>query len=281
MTFIVTLIALLIERFFDWSHIRHWSWYTGYQRLIAKRLPGKSAYLVLGATVVPLILGVLIISVALDGFLYGFASLLFQLFVLLYCLGPQNLWADAFACMNALVQGDAQTAGDKLKALFGITNMSNAQTAHKALIEQLFIQSNQRVFAVVFWYVVLGPLGAVLYRTVNLSSNAVANQEASPEVAQTAYSFEMLLDWIPIRIFTFIFALGGHFAQVLACWCKRVTLGVASNKDLLTGCGIAALGIDEQGNLPEDGSAEKETISLLDRVFVIVLVLVAVVVLVS
>lgn len=280
MTFIVTLIALLIERFFDWGHIRHWSWYTNYQRLIAKRLPGKAAYLVLAATIAPLLIAVLIVSAAFDGFLYGLASLLFQLFIVLYCLGPQNLWADAFAAINALVQGDAQTAADKLRVLFGVTTLSSAQTAHKGLLEQIFIQANSRVFAVVFWYVVLGPVGAVLYRTISLSSNEIPNQELSPEVAQTAHSAELVLDWLPVRAFTFIFALAGHFSQVVACWRKKVMLSAASNQEMLTSCGLAALGDEDNANIAEDGATEKEAISLLDRVFVIVLVMIAVLALV-
>lgn len=276
MTFIVTLTALLIERFFDWSHIRHWSWYTAYQRVIAQRLPGKAAYLVLAATIIPLLLAVVIVSAALDGFLYGLASLLFQLFVVLYCLGPQNLWADAFASINALVQSDAQTAADKLKALFGVTNMSSAHAAHRELLNQIFVQSNSRVFAVVFWYVILGPVGAVLYRTISMSSNAAPNQEASPQVAQIAHSLELVLDWLPIRVYTFIFALGGHFSQVLTSWRRQVMRGVTSNQEMLTDCGVAALANPDA----EDGSSEKEAIALLDRVFVIVLVIVAVVVLV-
>ena len=276
MTFIVTLIGLLIERFFDWSHLRHWRWYTALQHTVFQRLPGKSANVVLAATIAPLLIAVGVIGFFLNGTLYGFALLLFQLFIFLYCLGPQNLWADAFAAINALSQDDAQHAADKLKTLFGITDMKSAQGLHKQLLNQIFIQANKRVFAVVFWFVVLGPIGAVLYRTVSLSALA-GQQDGSPEIAQSALSIESLLDWVPIRIFAFIFALGGHCSAVLACWRKQVLQGLNSNDDILAGCGMAALADEEKRTIAEDGSIEREAVSLLDRTFVIALVVVAVV----
>jgi membrane protein required for beta-lactamase induction len=276
MTFIVTLIALLIERFFDWSHLRHWRWYTAFQQTIFQRLPGKSAVVVLAATIAPLLIAVGVICFLLNGTLYGFALLVFELFIFLYCLGPQNLWADAFAAINALSQDDAAGAADKLKMLFGITDMKSAQGLHKQLLNQIFIQANKRVFAVVFWFVVLGPIGAVLYRTISLSASSVQH-DGSPEIAQSALSVESLLDWIPIRIFAFIFALGGHCSAVLTCWRKQALQGLSSNDDILSGCGVAALADEEKRTIAEDGSIEREAVSLLDRTFVIVLVLVAVV----
>jgi len=275
MTFIVTLIALLIERFFDWGHLRQWRWYAAYQHAMTRRFAGKSPYLALVLTIIPLLILVLLISFFIKGLLYGFVTLLFELLVLIYCLGPQNLWADAFSCVNALVQGDKQLAADKLKSSFGITNGSYSQSLHKHLLNDIFIEANRRVFAVIFWYAILGPVGAVLYRTIVLSANDTM-QETTAETSQSARLIETVLDWLPVRLFTFLFALGGHFVQVLSCWRKKVLLGLSSNEILLTECGTAALGQDEQGDILEDGSVEKSAVSLLDRVFVIVLVIVAI-----
>lgn len=283
MTFIVTLVALLIERFFDWSHLRHWQWYTGYQRAIIHRLSAKSPYLVLAAIVVPLLLLVLLIQTLLSNVLYGFINLWFQLFLLLYCFGPQNLWADTFACINALLQGDTSFASEKLKTAFNVNNGSNPQSLHRHLLNSIFVESNRRVFAVVFWYVVLGPVGAVLYRTVTLlaPTTSFGKQEVSTELWQSAHKVETVLDWIPVRIFTFLFALGGQFVQVLTCWRKYVLQGLESNETMLVECGIAALHYEDQTKIPEDGSAEKSAISLLDRALLIALAIIAVVILVS
>ena len=272
MTFIVTLIALLVERFFDWSHIRRWGWYSSYQQAILKRFSGLNSYAALAAVIVPLLIGTLIVEYLLNNLLYGFASLVFQLALLIYCLGPQNLWADAFSSITGINQGDP-TAAEKLHASFGITNLSDAKSLHRALLDQIFVSANRRVFAVVFWYVILGPVGAILYRTVAQS----AGPAALPELAQSAHTAEEALDWLPARLFTFLFALSGNFVQVITCWPKKILLGLTGNEMLLTECGVAALGQDDPTMVATDGATERNALSLLDRTFVIVLVIVAVV----
>ncbi len=280
MTFIVILIALLIERFFDWSHLRRWHWLAAFQRTVLQRMKTVSPYVTLALTIVPLLIVVFLIDAIVQNWLYGFVKLLFNLVILLYCFGPQNFWANAFAALNALTQGDAQLAADKLKLTFGIVNVGSTQSMHRQLLENLFIQAHRRVFAVVFWYFILGVVGAVVYRAIALSSTEASEQDVIPALSQPARWVETVLDWIPVRVFTFIFALGGHFVQVFTCWRKEALLGLQQNETMLVDCGIAALDNEMQGTLPEDGSAEKSAMGLLDRSFVIVLVIVAIFVLI-
>ena len=278
MTFIVALMALLVERFFDWGHLRRWDWYVGYRLWVEQKLKNQPPAWVLTIAVLPFLIAVLLIQYVFIGKLYGFLSLLFHFLVLLYCMGPQNLWADTFACINALAQGDAGQVAEKLKTMFGITEMIQSQTFHQQFLRKIFIAANVRVFAVVFWYAILGPAGALFYRLMVLASplQAKEEEEVMPLVVKDAYHVETVLDWLPVRVFTFIFALGGHFVKTLAAWRKDVLQGLGSNEAMLADCGLAALGIDEAGSLAEDGSVERNAISLLDRVFVILLVAVAV-----
>lgn len=274
MTFIVTLIALLIERFFDWSHLRQWHWYHAWLRLLTKRFSTLSPYLQLAIAVLSVLLVVFCIELTIHNWLYGFLSLLFQLVILVYCLGPKDLWADAFTSINAL-QNDAQTVTDKLKVAFGLPEATDISSLHRYLLNIIFIEANRRVFAVIFWYAILGPVGALLYRLVSLSVDST--QSDSALLAQSAKETENVLDWLPARLLTFLYALGGHFVQVLACWRKKVFTGVRENEQLLVDCGRAALGYDES-LIPENGSAESAAVSLIDRAFIIMLVIVAILV---
>jgi len=269
MTFIVTLIGLLIERFFDWSHLRHWGWYSKYERKVLARLPNLSPYAVLAVTVLPLVIVVIIVQFLLQGLMYGLLSLLFQLFLFLYCLGPQNLWADAFSSINSLGKSDS-AAGDKLKASFGVS-AGDAGQIHRQLLDGIFIQANIRVFAVIFWYALLGPAGIVLYRLVCLSSDS---EEVSPKLAQSAQMAEDVLNWLPAKLLTVLFALGGNFGHVITCWRKKMTFSLSGSDQLIADCGLAAIGKEDQDVIAQDGAIARSAISLLDRVFVITLVLV-------
>ena len=276
MTFIVILIGLLIERFFDWSHIRQWTWYDTCQRFITQKLSAHSPYLILSISILPLTLVVAIIELSLHGFLYGLISLLFDLFVLLYCFGPRNLWADTFACINALEKGDLNAAVGALKVSFGITSYKDLQNLHRQFLNGIFNESNRRIFTVLFWFAILGPAGAFLYRAITTASQDVGRGNPPPDIAESSRKIEAILDWLPIRLYTFLFALAGQFVQVLQSWRKYFLYGLAGNDLLLDECGTVALVSDSEQQLPEDCSVEKNAISLLDRVFVIVLVIVAI-----
>ncbi len=272
MTFIVSLVALLIERFFDWSHLRNWGWFSIYSRKILSRVPGVKSYAALAVVIVPVLIVVVLLQFVLHGFLYGLLGLLFQILVLLYCFGPQNLWADAFGTITSLSQGDVGFASEKVKASF---NLNTAETReptklHQLLMSGIFIQANCRVFAVVFWYAILGPVGvvgAVFYRTVELCGDEAAT-------AQSAHKVADILNWLPTKLMSLLFALGGNFSHVINCWRKKSNLSLSGNDQFLVDCGTAALGMEDQDKFPVDGSVERNAISLLDRVFIIGLVLV-------
>lgn len=275
MTFIVILIALLIERFFDWSHLRQWKWFASYEQSVTEKCAGQSALVLIAVTIIPLLAFVWIVNYVAGHLLFGFVGLVFNLLVLLYCLGPQNLWADAFASINTMIHGDSYAA-DSVKTSLNMSDTSYSHAQRKKFLNMIFSQANSRVFAIIFWFAVLGPIGAVLYRTTTLVATGLGNAE----VAKTAQTGTDILDWLPVRLFTFLFALGGHFVQVLTIWRKNVLLGASSNDMLLEECGNAALGGDEQ-KLGQDGALERHAINLLDRSFVIMLVIMLVLVFVN
>jgi membrane protein required for beta-lactamase induction len=114
---------------------------------------------------------------------------------------------------------------------------------------------------------------------ITLSASTSSKEEdLSPDLVQSASYVQDILNWIPVRLFTLFFALGGHFVNVLSCWRKKTTWGLTTNDKLLTECGIAALG-DNEDTIAQDGSAGKSAIGLLDRAFVITLIVLAVFVL--
>ncbi|HEX4044276.1 MAG TPA: regulatory signaling modulator protein AmpE [Gammaproteobacteria bacterium] len=272
MIFIATLTTLLIERFFDWSHLRHWKWYTKLQQTLAAKLYGHTTLVLVISVVIPLII-IGTIQLLLKNWLYGIASLVFQFAVLFYCIGPRNFWADTFASINALQQADPEQAAQQLHTAFAIQELGDTEQAHRQLTNHVFIEANRRLFAVIFWFAILGPLGAVLYRTVSLT--AVNTQEPLADLAQRARTVEAALDWLPIRVLTFLFALTGHFVHVLSSWRKKVLFTWDANNLLLAGCGMAALHNEKHGHVAEDGSTERAAVSLVDRTLVVWLIIVA------
>jgi AmpE protein len=273
MTFIITLISLLIERFFDWNHLRQWRWFTRYQAWVGVRCASWSPYFILLISLLLPVLVVGLINHLLTGVLFGSLKLIFGVMVLVYCFGPTNFWAQFYTCITALHKEEPQVVMEKVKTLFGVTVPQDPQGFHYIFTGVLFVEANRRIFAVLFWFLLLGPVGAVLYRMTDLC------RVKGISVAPLAEKFQRLLDWLPARVLTFFFALGGHFTQVMRIWKHSFFSTTALNDNLLTECGVAALDVIDNRHFPEDGSAEQEALSLLDRTFVIALVFLALIVL--
>jgi len=265
----ITLIALLLERFFHWHHMRHWRWFSNYERWLSPRMSAMPAALILVAIVVPPLLIIGLLQHFLAHWLWGALEFVFSVVVLLYCLGPDNLWVQVYRCMNDLTKEDPAAIG-RVQAAFGLSTADNSTAFHQTFVRAIFLASHQRIFAVLFWFVLLGPVGAVLYRLIESVSSQMLTG------AKLAGQMKEWLDWLPVRAEAFLFALGGHFTAVFACWKRDVLKGPSHNEQFLADCGVAALDV---ARLPDAGFAEKEALALIDRAFVIGLVILAMVVL--
>lgn len=240
MAFIVIFIALVIERFFHWTQLRHWQWFARYQYYLNIRLGNKSNVILLAACILPPVILVALLQNLFSGWGYHIPALIFNLLILIYCLGPNNLWLQMYS--------------------------SDQGTFSKSI----FIDANQKVFGVIFWYILLGPAGAVLYRLINLCSvNGVFALSAIAALVQS------LLDWMPVRLLAFLFALVGNFNAVMMCWKKHVRGGVESNEIILSECGLAALGVEKELSPLSEKSIEKEALALVDRAFIMMLAILA------
>lgn len=274
MTFIITLITLLLERFFHWHHLRHWRWFSSYERWLSMRMSALPAALILIAIMLPPLLIVSMLQHFLAGWWWGGMEFIFSSLILLYCLGPDNLWVQVYRCINELNKQEPAVMG-RVQAAFDLPATDNSHAFHQAFVRAIFLASHQRVFSVLFWFVLLGPVGAVLYRVIeSVSTQAMMT-------AKRAGQMKEVLDWLPVRVEAFLFALGGHFTAVFACWKRGVFKGPSSNDQFLSECGVAALDLLEGDRLPETGIAEQEALALVDRVLVIGLVILAVIVLLS
>jgi hypothetical protein len=56
MAFIITFIALLIERFFDWSHLRRWRWFSKCLMVLNQRLSAWPVAVVFLLAILPPVL---------------------------------------------------------------------------------------------------------------------------------------------------------------------------------------------------------------------------------
>jgi len=253
MIFIIVLIALIMERFFHWHHLRHWRWVIRYETIFPQFLYRFPSMLVFITSLLLPVLLVGFISYMLRDKLFGLPEFIFGVLIILYCLGPENLWVQVYANHFQVSENEKDPI---------------------VFIKAIFIAAEQRIFAVLFWFVLLGPMGAVLYRLTDI----ISRLETLP-FSSTARSLKHYLEWLPVRLMAFLFALGGHFMKTFNVLKSYALQGVQANDVLLTECGLAALDIQEE-SMPEKGIAEEAALALLDRVGVLALFLLALCVLI-
>ena len=203
--------------------LRRYDWFAGWLRWLNAQFPEGSfwrgRYGIALALVLPLLV-VGLLQVALDKPVWGFVGLLFDITVLFYCWGPRDLDLDVAAVLDA---PDA-VARRNAAARLGLVGDA-AKLDGPALVEAVFRNALRRWFGVLFWFCVLGPFGALLYRASVLAAECDDSQLAQ-ETASGAKAWLAILEWPVSQLATLALALVGNFDSVMGAWREEGAFGL-------------------------------------------------------
>jgi membrane protein required for beta-lactamase induction len=221
MTFTIILICLIAERFLldtlTWRNDRWFFRYTEWYR--AQSLPNTLQQGTLGLITLLLLplLAIALIQQVLNGALWGFLDVAFALVVLLYTLGPKDLDQQVNEYVDAREHDDEQAARDIAGQLIDDEPPTSEPARSQAVAEAALQLANRRIVAVLFWFVLLGPLGAMLYR---LASWLPKSDQAAQSLDYRLNALQLvhILDWLPARLTAFCYAIAGSFEDALYGW---------------------------------------------------------------
>ncbi len=263
MTLIALLIGLIIERLA--TQIFHWRRMRWLERIIdrgfslAARFAGLPALISVIVLTATLVLPVAAATIALGDTLFGFPHLVLAVVVLFFSLGPNDIGEDVNEYCSALEEGDEERIEQTAKTLVENNLPDSPLERIRCVEEAVCIQANNRLFAVIFWFVLLGPLGplgAWAYRVTDLVRRRAVFQAGRGEgdVAQitplrdAAVALHGWLAWIPARLTAIGYAVAGHFDAALAAWrsgTEAATGTTSENSErLLARVGTAALALE-------------------------------------
>ncbi|MBN4063439.1 regulatory signaling modulator protein AmpE [Cardiobacterium sp. AH-315-I02] len=240
MALISIIIGLFLDRTFRHLHdLRDMAWFEFYvssiRRFTGKRMPPLQFIIIL-ALPLSLLLGV---QILLHDFLFNLPAFIFGIIIFIYCLGPACLSSDIEAYIHA------RTLGDEDEALHyaGTITDSVASTSPDQQISDvthaiLYI-ANERIFATIFWFVILGPFGAILYRLISELSKHIAFEE----LAEFSEFIHSIMAWIPARMLAAGYALIGNFDGAYHAYKDRAhtTDFSHSNNEVLVSTGLGAM----------------------------------------
>ena len=110
-----------------------------------------------------------------------------------------------------------------------------------ATIEQLFAHSHRQTFGVLFWFILLGPAGAVLFRLASVLS--LRWNEASPPFSGAAVKLFHVLNWVPVRLTALTYAVAGNFEDALYCWRTQAQAWPNAEEAVAMTAGAGAMGV--------------------------------------
>lgn len=278
MELVVILISLCVERFINPSVILHrFSWFPIYTKFLQRYLL-KSVFEqgVVGNVVIlmPFIIITALLYYGVGGLFYENIQSLLAVIILIYCFGPGDFRRQLEAYITVWQENASdQLVSDYANVLLATKVPVTDEQRARAISEVAILEFNQQVFSVLFWFIILGPLGAVLYRIITM----IVYYAALPEnqLGKLFYSanlMKQLLEWLPLRLLGFLYALVGNFRQTFSFMCLNSISNLNYNQSLASHSALLAIGAKPADSASANIEENRALLALFDRALIIWLV---------
>lgn len=243
---VIILLALLLDRWLpDRGGFRIWSWYSDWAESIEQRFNGglraHGTFAVLLA-IAPILMAIFLATLIL-GQIAAVLVILFCIGMLYLCVDLYRLGQVAQAVAVALENSEVDEAAAHLKDLTGKETVETSVAGvAQATVEAVLKQANTLVVAPIFWFLLLGPVGAMLQRLVAVLDRLWGHRTARfTEFGWAAARLDDLLSWVPARITALSYAVMGSFEDALHCWRRQAGMWSDISSGPLLASGLGAL----------------------------------------
>lgn len=199
------------------------------------------------------IIAVLIMIVPFTGFIYllelhlsgqwHLINGIMSLIVLYFCIAAKSLQQHSLLVFQALKADDLVLAKKQVSMIVSRqTEKMDAVDIRKATIESVLENGADAVFAPIFWFIIAGPAGAILYRLSN-TLDAMWGYKSPRYInfGWAAARFDDLLNWFPARLTALSYALLGQTKEAVDCWKNQANLLDSPNAGPVMTSGAGAL----------------------------------------
>ena len=205
---------------------------------------------------------------ALAWLVCGYVGMAAHALLLYFSLGLRSLRDHNLPIAQALGRGDL--AGARLltaRIVSRDTAYASEEDLAKASTESLLENGNDAVFGTLFWFMVGGGAGALLFRLAN-TLDAMWGYRSSRflQFGCVAARIDDVLNLIPARLTALSYVLlAGERKQAWRCWREQAPTWSSPNAGPVMSSGAGALGVSLGGAASYDGIIEERPILGLGR----------------
>ncbi len=229
MNFVALLLGLGIERLLTHLfHLREFRWLDPWIDRMSSQLSSASlptAIIGICGYALAAILPVAIVAGLLSGTLFQIPYFLLAVVVLLFSLGPRDLATEIEDYCGAECDGRAEDIQRIIRELRERDAPQDTDEQIVAVRRAVFVQANNRIFGVVFWFIVFGPTGAWMFRVVDLMRRRLAyeysrDDQIGPPSAfiRAVRTLHGILAWPSAHLLIIGYSLAGSFEGGLTAW---------------------------------------------------------------
>lgn len=162
--------------------------------------------------------------------------------VVYFCIGMRSLTQHVEPIAQALIRSDEPLARFLTSRI--VSRDPETMNIEASAIESVLENGSDAVFAPIFWFVVAGAPGILLYRLVN-TLDAMWGYKTPQYLyfGKAAARLDDALNFIPARLTGLGYALFSQARSALRCWCQQAHLHASPNGGVVISAGAGGLGV--------------------------------------
>ena len=270
MSFIAILLSIVFELSIksleSWRHFAWFATLTDWVLLQMQKSSLRDGPIAVLAILAPLLLAVWLVSVLLNDawVVFGF---FYSVFILLMTLGPVDPMRQAHDYLHAMQAGDTAEANKHAEALCACEVDDNPAVTAEQVKQAMLVRLVENILGIFFWFIVLGPLGVVLFRASCLFRLRYDGVQGG--LADAILDLYRILLWIPARLTVLAYALVGSFVETLQSLEHISDLWRRDSVSLLIEAGLGAIPASTTDENQPDLNGVAEVHSLIKRAVVV------------
>lgn len=182
-------------------------------------------------------------------------EILLGIICLTFALGTKSLMQHARDVAHAIKKHDIVHARKQISMMVSRDTSSSDETAiNRATIESVLENGSDAIFAAIFWFIILGAPGVILYRLANtLDAMWGYKTERFNYFGRATARIDDALNWLPARLTAISYALAGSTLSAWSCWQKQAKHWQGINPGVVMSSGAGALKVSLGGSATYHG----------------------------